>query len=221
MSDETTVPQPTEHIALATAGQRQLLERLDALLATGSLDVTAPSRLPEWTIGHVITHVANSGDGHLRMLDAAAAGHGGLQYPGGREQRRSDINTGATRPAAVQVEALRATCAALVARWGSMPAWTGRGTAMIGDVAVADLPFMRTREVEIHHIDLGIGRTFADLPAAYLREELRRMEMLWAARQPMGRTALPPAALAVPPPERLAWLMGRTTIDGLEPARIF
>jgi hypothetical protein len=31
---------------------------------------------------------------------------------------------------------------------------------------------------------------------------------------------MPPAALAVPPHERLAWLLGRREIDGLEPAGV-
>jgi len=45
--------------------------------------------------------------------------------------------------------------------------------------------------------------------------------MLWAARQPMGMTPLPDRALAAPPPQRLAWLMGRAAIDGLAPAAIY
>ena len=61
----------------------------------------------------------------------------------------------------------------------------------------------------------------ADLPPPYVRLELRWMEMLWRARQPMGLTTLPPAALALAPPVRLAWLMGRTTVEGLAPAEIF
>jgi len=31
-------------------------------------------------------------------------------------------------------------------------------------------------------------------------------------------TALPTAALALPPARRLAWLLGRQTVEGLEPA---
>ena len=92
---------------------------------------------------------------------------------------------------------------------------------MGGDVRVGDLPYLRIREAAIHHVDLGLGFEFTDLPPEYLREELRRMEMLWRARQPMGLTSLPAPALAAPPPERLAWLMGRSTIDGLEPAGVF
>ena len=48
-----------------------------------------------------------------------------------------------------------------------------------------------------------------------------RMEMRWNARRPMGLTGLPDEALRAPPPVRLAWLLGRTTIEGLEPAGVF
>jgi maleylpyruvate isomerase len=210
-----------EWIAVATDEHRRLIAELEERSASGALDVMAPSLLPDWTIGHVVTHVTQSGDGHLRMLDAAALGEVGQQYPGGREQRNNGIEQGAARPAAQQLADLRRSNEALEARWASMPTWDGLGASAGGEVAVADLPFLRIREVAIHHADLGFGYTFDDLPSAYVREELRRMEMLWAARQPMGMTTLPPPALAAPPPARLAWLMGRSTLDGLEPAGVY
>jgi maleylpyruvate isomerase len=212
---------PDVWIAVATSEHRRLLDGLDERLAAGTLDVSAASLLPDWTIGHVITHVTHSGDGHLRMLDAAASGVVGQQYPGGREQRNSGIEQGATRTASEQLDDLHRSIAALEARWASMPDWSGTGASMGGEVAVADLPFLRIREVAIHHADLGLGYTFDDLPDAYLRDELRRMEMLWAARQPMGMTSLPAGALDAPPAQRLAWLMGRGAIAGLDPAAIY
>jgi maleylpyruvate isomerase len=36
--------------------------------------VRSPSRLPGWTIGHVLTHVARNADGHARRLAAALRG---------------------------------------------------------------------------------------------------------------------------------------------------
>ena len=83
------------------------------------------------------------------------------------------------------------------------------------------LPARRWRETEVHHADLGLGYTFADMPADFVRPELRRMEMQWQARQPMGLTTLPEAVLHRPPHERLAWLMGRLEIDGVAPAGVF
>ena len=89
-------------------------------------------------------------------------------------------------------------------------------------VSHADLPFRRLREVLVHHADLGDeGFTPADWPSDYVREELRRMEMQYNARQPMGVSGLPDAATAAAPLERLCWLLGRGDLEGLEPAGIF
>ena len=86
----------------------------------------------------------------------------------------------------------------------------------------AEVPFRRWREVLVHHTDLGDdGYTPEQWPAEYVREELERQTMTWNARTPMGTAGLPPEVLAAPELTRLLWLMGRTDIDGLEPAGIF
>jgi len=218
MKSESEIQRDVE---LACAAHRRLLTDLDELEAAGELDVTRPSRLPDWTIGHVITHVTNSGIGHLGILDGAALGDVVAQYPHGPEGRNADIEAGATRPAAEQVAALRTSIERLESAW-DRPSWAGSGIAPNGaEVAVADLPFFRIRETTVHHVDLGIGFEFADLDSTYVRLELRWMEMQWKARQPMGMTSLPDDALALEPTDRLAWLLGRTEIDGVDPARIF
>jgi hypothetical protein len=53
-----------------------------------------------------------------------------------------------------------------------------------------------------------------------VRIDLPRLTMLWASRRPMGLTTLPPEALAATPQARLAWLLGRASIDGLGPAGV-
>ena len=96
----------------------------------------------------------------------------------------------------------------------------GRGAASspAGEVTMSDLPFIRWREVAVHHADLGHRVLVADWDADYVRLELHRLTMLWASRKPMGLTALPAQALAVPPHHRVAWLLGRAVIEGLDPA---
>jgi maleylpyruvate isomerase len=208
-------------IAMATTAHYRLLDDLDRLLADDDLDVAAPSALPGWSVGHVITHVTNSGDGHALIFEAAQRGEVGRQYPHGLEGREADIEAGAPRPADVQVAGLRTSIERLEALWTASN-WDGTGILALGsEVPLADLPFLRVREAAIHHVDLRIGFGFGDLPPPYVRLEVRRMEMLWQARQPMGLTPLPAAALALAPPARLAWLMGRSTVDGLAPADVF
>jgi maleylpyruvate isomerase len=99
--------------------------------------------------------------------------------------------------------------------------WSGSIQALFGIRPTTMLPVTRRREVEIHRVDLGLGYGFADLPGDYVRNELRSLTMLWAARQPMGLTTLPDPVLALDPHDRVAWLMGRHHVDGVEPARIY
>jgi len=206
-------------IELAVGEHRRLLSALDVLVEDDALDIAASSALPGWTIGHVLTHITNSGDGHAEIFDAAAGGNVGIQYPGGMEARAADIEAGSTRAASEQV-ALRRSIDRLQTCWADSD-WQGSGIVPLGEVPLTDLAFFRIREVAVHHADLNIGYTFADLPPDYVRLELRRMGMLFKARQPMGMASLPAAALAAPPHVRLAWLMGRGGIDGLADAAIF
>ena len=94
---------------------------------------------------------------------------------------------------------------------------------MFGAVSVDDLPFRRWREAVVHLADLGLhAAAWHDWPTEYVRLELSQMAMLWSSRKPMGLTTLPAhRGRAVDDHERLAWLMGRTEVAGLEPAGIF
>lgn len=202
-----------------------LLAHLDELLDDGRLDdasVESPSLLPGWTVGHVLTHLARNADSFVHMTAAADRGEVADQYPGGAEQRNGDIEAGAGRTARELVRDVRSSIYALEACWASagLAAWRGEGRSFAGVRRIHELPYVRWREVEVHHVDLGLGYAIADWPAEYVRLELVRLEMLWAARRPMGLTSLPTAALETEPRTRLAWLLGRATIDGLGPAGI-
>ena len=180
----------------------------------GDVDPSTPSRLPGWTVGHVMTHIARNGDGVLSVL----AGH--PQYPHGVEGRNRDIELGSAREWPELVADVAAVSDAVVAALGNVDDWTGTVSMLPGERRTSQLPLLRQREIEIHRIDLGLGAEFADLPGDYVRRELRVLGMLWTARQPMGLTALPEAALALEPPTRLAWLLGRADIEGLDPAGV-
>jgi len=181
-----------------------------------------PSLLPGWTVGHVITHVARNAEGHGRMFDAAIRGEIGEMYPGGREQRTRDIEAGAGRAAVELAADVTFAAAEIEAVWAGMTdeAWAGRGLTIAGESVMAELPFIRWREVAVHHADLGLGYSWSDWDTEYVRLELARLTMLWASRKPMGMTHLPPQAMAVTPHQRVAWLLGRAEIDGLASAGI-
>lgn len=179
-------------------GAHRRLEEMVA--AVDDETVRRASRLPGWTVGHLLTHLARNAESHVRMLHGALAGQPVEQYPGGSEQRDGDIEGGAGRPAAEIRADLLAMNAALEAIWGRMTpeAWNGHGLTR-GEVwPCAELPFARWREVEVHCVDLGLGCSPEDWPEAYVARELPRV----LAGLP-GRLRPPARALL------LAWLFDR------------
>jgi len=183
------------------------------LLATASTidDSIArqPSRLPGWTVGHVLTHLARSADGHVRRLEGALRGEEVARYPGGPEQRSQEIEAGAGRPAETLIHDLVDSARRLEDTWTRCQAagWPN-ADLLAGDRFPTDeSPLRRLREVEVHHVDLGLGYEASDWPEEYVRWEL-----------PKALAGLPPR-LSDPRDSRrlLAWLIGRSPRpEGLE-----
>ena len=214
---------PDEVIDGALAAHARLLAHASEwVLGPGPGDAGRPSLLPDWTLGHVLTHLARNADSHVHLFVEAADGRIGDQYPGGSQQRAGDIGVGAARPAPDLVDDLQASCARLEAAWATAPpeVWEhGRARAGGGavEMAVHELPFRRWREVEVHHADLGLpGFGPDDWSSGYIRRELDRQLMAWRASRPMGMGGLPAAANSLPPARRLAWLLGRIEVSGLD-----
>jgi len=189
--------------ARAIDGCREATARLLATLdALDDATARRPSRLPEWTVGHVVTHLARNADSLVRMLEGAAAGRVVDQYEGGLPARAADIAAGAGRPAAELMADLGRAIADLDNAWRRVPdgVWaTGHGRMGSGELCpCAEMPFRRWREVEIHRVDLGLGAEPAEWPPAYVELELTRtLAGLPDRLTPPGRAAL------------LAWLVGR------------
>lgn len=206
-------------VAGATGSHVGLVTMIGGLLTDGALDGSAPSRLPGWTVGHVLTHLARNADSITAALEASGRGDVVERYADGVAGRTAAIEKGARRPPGELVDDVRRSIRRLERTWSDHPAWDGRTIETHGqELPVWALPGLRWREVEVHRVDLGLGYEPEDWPAHYLRVDLRALEMQWRARRPMGLTGLPAAALAAPPPTRLAWLLGRAEVNGLEPA---
>ena len=191
----------------ATAGALAACHDASArLMATldGLDDATArrPSRLPDWTVGHVVTHLARNADSHVRMLEGAMAGSVVDQYEGGLQTRAADIAAGAGRPATELIADLGRAIAGLDNMWRRVPqeVWTtGHGRMGSGELCpCAEMPFRRWREVEIHRVDLGLGPEPADWPPAYIELEL-----------PRTLAGVPDRLPAADRATLLAWLVGR------------
>jgi maleylpyruvate isomerase len=192
--------------AMAVDACRDASARLLATL-DGLDDATArrPSRLPDWTVGHVVTHLARNADSHVRMLEGAIAGNVTDQYEGGLDGRAAEIAAGAGRSAAELVTDLKRAIDELDIAWGRVPVevWAaGHGRMGNGELCpCAELPVRRWREVEIHRVDLGLGAEPADWPDAYVELELPKvLGQLPDRLSPADRATL------------LAWLVGR--VDG-------
>jgi maleylpyruvate isomerase len=61
-------------VAGAAASHQGLLAMLDECVSAGALNGSEPSRLPDWTVGHVLTHLARNADSMVRVLAAAERG---------------------------------------------------------------------------------------------------------------------------------------------------
>jgi maleylpyruvate isomerase len=192
-----------EVVAGARGSHARLVEAI-APLTDGQ--AASPSLLLGWTVGHALTHLARNADSHVRMLRAALAGEAATQYAGGPEQRAADIEAGAARPAAELIADVATSAAALDQVWPEMTpqAWAGHGLNAGGEVwPCATMPMHRWREVELHHVDLGLGYTAADWPDGYVDRELAiSLALLPERLDPAGQRAI------------LAWLVGRAATPG-------
>lgn len=181
---------------------------LDDLGGLTDDEARRPSLCAGWTVGHVLTHLARNAEAVVRMVAAAERGQEKPMYPSA-EARTADIGAGADRPAADLVADVRSTAEALDASWpaGGAAAWDGHGLTLAGRLPVAEMPFRRWREVEVHRADLGLGFGWADWSDAYVERELA----VALARTP-ERTPDHTPVLVGPDDDRrriLAWLLGR------------
>jgi maleylpyruvate isomerase len=178
---------------------------LEASLA--GLDETtarSASLLPEWSVGHVLTHIARNADSVVWRLEGAARGELRDQYPGGLEQRRAAIEAGAGRPADELVADVRESSAGVARIIGSLPdeAWDAPSRTARGVVEPSrDAIFSRWREVVVHHGDLGLAPV--PMPPALVAQ--------WLARE------LPRLDERTDPEALLAWVIGRGEVPALTP----
>ncbi|MFF7471410.1 maleylpyruvate isomerase family mycothiol-dependent enzyme [Streptomyces sp. NPDC008092] len=149
------------------ASVQEATERL--LTAAAALDNAAgarPSRLPGWTVGHVLAHLARNADALANVL-------AGRPMYVSAEARDTDIERDAPRALDVQLDDLRASHAGFRARAAEPADWTRTVELRNGVTdSAARVPFRRWAEVELHHVDLGIGYELEDLPEEFSEREI-------------------------------------------------
>jgi maleylpyruvate isomerase len=138
--------------------------------------LSAPTALPGWTRAYLLSHIAANADALRNLIHWARTGEERRMYAS-REAREAGIAAGAELPAADLRARVASSAAELAADLDALDALDGAGVAgwdakiitAQGLTRSADeIPWMRTREIYIHSIDLAVGTTYADLPPDFL-----------------------------------------------------
>ncbi|MEU8804165.1 maleylpyruvate isomerase family mycothiol-dependent enzyme [Spirillospora sp. NPDC048819] len=211
---------PVEPLTRIEAATGDLLATADRLTDD---DVRAPSLLPGWTRGHVLTHLARNADGGTRLLTWARTGVESCEYSS-MEARAAEIEAGARRPAALLAADVRASARRFADAYALMPGeawertvqWTSGARHPAARAADA-----RLTEVLVHHVDLDAGFGPGDWPADFTARTLAGVVASFARRDDAPRlrlhatdtgTVLGDGDTIVTGTEAslLAWLMGRS-----------
>jgi maleylpyruvate isomerase len=192
----------------------------------------APSALPGWTRGHVLTHLARNADALVNLLTWARTGVETPMYPS-RQVRDEEIEAGAGRPAAeLRTDVLDSQARFMTAAeqmsedgWRAAVRWGAEGREGTAEV----VPWLRLVEIEIHHVDLGLGYTPAHWTTRFVQHQLARTVEDWRGRDDAPALVLRATDADVehtigsgdrqvvvgPQAALLAWLVGRSDGAGL------
>jgi maleylpyruvate isomerase len=186
-----------------------------------------PTLLPGWDRSHLLGHLARNADALVNLLTWARTGVETPMYPSPEARDAGIAETATLPPAALREEVLSATRRlAAAVRQLPEPAWSAEVRTMQGRTVPASfVPWMRSREVWVHAIDLDAGIGFADVPddvLAALADDVFRMwdsrdhvpdVVVFAGDREWGTGSL---AVAGTLPAAVAWLTGRSTGQDLQ-----
>lgn len=140
-----------------------------AAVTAEGFDLDAPSLLPGWSRRHVIAHIAANAEALSNLVHWAATGIETPMYAS-VEARLAGIEEGRKLPADELIawvdaatEKLDSGMAALTDSQWQTPVVTAQGRT----VAATELPWLRSREVNVHTVDLAAGIGFDELTAGF------------------------------------------------------
>ncbi|MFD8258855.1 maleylpyruvate isomerase family mycothiol-dependent enzyme [Streptomyces griseoluteus] len=215
----------TDHAHDLARVQKATERLLSAAAAWDNAALSEPSRLPGWTRGHVLAHIARNADALVNVLE-------GRPMYVSAETRDAEIERDAPRPLEAHLTDVRDSAARFDAAGSAPGDWNRVVELRNGITDVADrLPFRRWAEIELHHVDLGAGYELEDLPAEFTERETE-----FLAQRFLGHPDVPPTLLSdgtrtwstgqeAPEPEvtvtgtpadLLGWLAGRREGTALE-----
>ena len=233
-----TEPSPDARLVelrdLLTAATQRLL---GSTIVVTDEEWAAPSRLPGWSRAHVASHVARQADGFARLVDGAATGVRRSMYAS-PEVRSAEIDDGATRSGLALQTDLDTSAGRLAGAFERLDSDTATWSASVemrGGLVVPArlLPLGRLFEVEIHHVDLGVG-----YDVEHLEPEVAEWLMEWVAFRARARDEFPRVELHAdsglstvvgqvgdglvvhgPAPVLVGWLTNRLDPDALPGTR--
>ncbi|MBB4699552.1 maleylpyruvate isomerase family mycothiol-dependent enzyme [Sphaerisporangium siamense] len=142
-----------------------------AIAGLSEREYGAPSALPGWTRKHVVAHLAANAEAIGNLVHWAGTGEETPMYAS-PEERAAGIERGSLLGAGELTRWFTESAASLAAAMAALPedAWRAEVvTAQGRTVPASETPWMRSREVMVHAVDLATGHTFADLPEDFLR----------------------------------------------------
>ncbi len=153
-----------EHLPDAT---RRLVRTADALADEA---YSEPSALPDWTRGHLLAHLALNAEALTRALHGLVEGLRVPMYPSQEARDQDVLDLAAEGPSELRTRLLGG-CTALADAIDLIPddEWDTTIDRVPGGrtFTAGEVPGMRLREVEIHHVDLAAGYDRSDWPADF------------------------------------------------------
>jgi len=221
------VSSPADPLNAAT---QRLIDDVEAL---SDEDWAAPSTLPGWSRGHVIAHLTLNAEGLAGAVLGVLAGEPRPMYASdtGRDDAIAELAASHRAPIWRRFEVASARLDEAFSALAEAPAEVAeslidRTPGSQRRFAAGATPGMRLREIEIHHVDLGVGYGPADWPTPFVRELLGH----GCSRPSLGVDALLVASdiawqhqlgtggpTVTGPAHGLAWwLTGRSPYEGIE-----
>jgi maleylpyruvate isomerase len=190
-------------------GYTFLSERLDRL---DDERLGEPSGLAGWTRRHVIAHLGFNARALGRLVHWASTGERTPMYADDRT-RLAEIEQGALLPAPQLRELVHTEQSRLHAALDGLDAAGWDATVVTGQgrqVPAREIPWLRTRELWVHAVDLRDGADFRDFPACLLDALITDVTATWQRR------GQPPALVVAPTDRDREW---RVDVPGL-PVRV-
>lgn len=167
---------------LRLLGEQFFLQTLDQL---SRADLDQPSALPGWTRKHVAAHVVHNAEAFMRLLEWARTGEENRMYAS-RQARDEEIDSTVDHISNGDVMTMaHEVVDELTGEFGEMSSDAWNAAVVNGqgrEIQAAQIPWARAREAWMHSLDLNIGMTALDFPAAMVDALLDEITGMWIER---------------------------------------